>query len=66
MNRRAWWATVHGIAKCWTQLKPFSTYAHNHPSSEKYLLSKLTYPVGIGPGIHDGFKGTLNMFLLIF
>ena len=51
---------VHGVAKCWTQLKPFSMHARNHPSGEKYLLSELIYPVGIGPGIHDGFKGTLN------
>ena len=25
MDRGAWWATVHGIAKSWTQLKPLST-----------------------------------------
>ena len=21
MDRGAWWATVHGVAKCWTRLK---------------------------------------------
>ena len=21
MNRRAWWATVHGVVKCWLQLR---------------------------------------------
>ena len=26
MARRAWWATVHGVAKSWTQLKQLSTH----------------------------------------
>ena len=25
IDRGVWWATVHGIAKSWTQLKPLST-----------------------------------------
>ena len=25
MDSGAWWATVHGVAKSWTQLKRFST-----------------------------------------
>ena len=25
MDRGAWWATVHGVAKCWTRLKRWST-----------------------------------------
>ena len=25
MNRGAWWATVHGVAKSWTQLKRFNS-----------------------------------------
>ena len=24
MDRGAWWATVHGVAKCWTRLKQLS------------------------------------------
>ena len=28
MDRGAWQATVHGIAKSWTQLKGLSTHAH--------------------------------------
>ena len=28
MDRRAWWATVHGVAKSWTRLKRLSTHAH--------------------------------------
>ena len=30
MNRGAWWATVHSVAKSWTQLKQLSTQAHAH------------------------------------
>ena len=26
MNRRAWWATVHGVTKSWTELKRLSRY----------------------------------------
>ena len=28
MDRGAWWGTVHGVAKSQTQLKQFSTHAH--------------------------------------
>ena len=31
MDRRAWWATVHGVTKSWTQLSPGS-----HRLSEKF------------------------------
>ena len=27
MDRGAWWATVHGVAKSWTQLKLLHKYA---------------------------------------
>ena len=27
MDRGAWWATVHGVAKSWTQLKRLSMHA---------------------------------------
>ena len=27
-DRRAWWATVHGVAKSWTQLKRLNTQAY--------------------------------------
>ena len=27
MDRRAWWATAHGVAKSWTRLSDF-TYLH--------------------------------------
>ena len=27
MDRGTWWATVHGVAKSWTQVKQLSTHA---------------------------------------
>ena len=30
MDRGAWWAAVHGVAKSWTRLKQLSTYACTH------------------------------------
>ena len=30
MDREAWWATVHGVAKSWTWLKWLSTHTHSH------------------------------------
>ena len=27
MDRGVWWATVHGVAKSWTRLREFNTYA---------------------------------------
>ena len=30
MNRGAWWATVHTVAKSWTQLKWLGVHAHSH------------------------------------
>ena len=30
MDRGAWWATVHGVAKSRTQWKRLSTHAHTH------------------------------------
>ena len=28
MDRGAWWATVHGVAKIWTRLKPLSMHTY--------------------------------------
>ena len=28
MDRGAWWATVCGVTKCWTQLSDFHTHIH--------------------------------------
>ena len=30
MERGAWWATIHRIAKGWTWLKQLSMHTHNH------------------------------------
>ena len=38
MDRGAWWATVHGIAKTQTQLKQLSTHAHIKVYKGKRLL----------------------------
>ena len=36
MDRRAWWATVHGVAKRWTQLKWLSTQSWSIHTFLKY------------------------------
>ena len=30
MDRGAWWATVHGVAKSWTRLRDCHTHTHTH------------------------------------
>ena len=37
MDRGAWWATVHRVAKSWTQLKRVSTHAETFMQT-KYLV----------------------------
>ena len=38
MDREAWWATVHGVAKSWTQLSDFTfTFFQNHVYSINQL-----------------------------
>ena len=41
MDRGAWWATVHGVAKSWTRLKQLST-----PVPTSNLWQALTCVVG--------------------
>ena len=36
MDRGVWWATVHGVAKSWTQL---STHIHVNYISRQYILT---------------------------
>ena len=36
MDRGAWWATVHGVAKCWTLLNDFHTHIHTTYMSGHY------------------------------
>ena len=59
VNREAWWATVHGVAKSQTQLKQLSTHTdtqthtHTHMQTEKlkwtlwpaqYILLQTVFP----------------------
>ena len=37
MDRGAWWAMVHRIAKSWTQLKQLSTHTHPYPHSHTHI-----------------------------
>ena len=43
MDRGAWWATVHGVAKSWTQMKQLNT--HNTHESYSSSASLLTFAV---------------------
>ena len=40
MDRGAWWATVHGVAKSWTQLST-CVHTHTHTHSMAYRLGIL-------------------------
>ena len=35
MDRGAWWAAVHGVAKSWTQLSDFTFTFHFHTLEEE-------------------------------
>jgi len=38
MDGGAWWATVHGVAKSWTQLSDFTfTFTHTHTSTHTII-----------------------------
>ena len=55
MNKGAWWATVHRVAKSWTQL---STYTHTHR-----FINIIPFKE---PGLHftDFFLSLFHLFLL--
>ena len=38
MDKGAWWATVHGVAKSWTQLRDYHTHTHTHTHTENIPL----------------------------
>ena len=42
MDRRAWWATVHGVTKSWTQLKQLSM--HTEPKFQTDLTPVFQHP----------------------
>ena len=37
MDREAWWATVHGIAKTQIQLSDFHTHTHTHTHTQTQI-----------------------------
>ena len=43
MDRRAWWATVHGVTKSWTRL---SVHTHTHAYTHTHTSIKLTLTQG--------------------
>ena len=51
MDREVWWATVHGVAKCQTRLKPLRM--HSHRENEWYEPTVLTkeHPHGTRPSL---------------
>ena len=57
MDRGAWWATVHGVAKSWTWLKQLSRHAHDYYHNlaqvEGRTVSSLN-PVCMGKGLREG------------
>ena len=47
MDRGAWWATVHGVAKSWDTIKPLSKYADSARRWEQtFLVSDLSPVAG--------------------
>ena len=38
MDRGAWWATVHRVAKSWTRLKRLHTHTHKHTHTHTHTL----------------------------
>ena len=46
MDRRAWWATVHRVAKSRTQLKQFSRHAQKQTLHQDFNLVPSVSPVG--------------------
>ena len=50
MDREAWWAAVHGVAKSQTQLKRLSMHAHILLFTQEDL-EKWKYICGAGPSL---------------
>ena len=42
IDRGAWWATVHGVEKSWTQLKWLSTHTHTHTHKQNLSLKDMS------------------------
>ena len=42
MDRRAWWATVHGVTKSWTQLSVHThTHTHTHTHAHTHTHTNM-------------------------
>ena len=47
MDREAWWAIVHGVAKSWTQLKWLSTWMVKKQTDPFFLLRDLEFTYSV-------------------
>ena len=47
MNRGAWWATVHGVAKSWTWLSDSHTHTHTHTHTHHLWIIPLEFFLSI-------------------
>ena len=56
MDRGAWWATVHRVAKSQTQLKQFSVYAEKASQRRQVYKSELETPVAGGRVVRKGLQ----------
>ena len=57
MDRGAWWATVHRIAKSWTRLKRLRMH-----TPHKYMMLTVGETVGLGGGI---WELRINLFFFV-
>ena len=62
MDTGAWWATVHGVAKSWTQLSDFTFTFHlhalekemaTHSSILAWRISGIREPCGLVYGVYE-------------
>ena len=60
MDRGAWWATVHGVAKSWTRLKWLSSKS----SSSSSRVNMQYYMLQVYNIVIDSFKGCAPLALL--
>ena len=49
MDRRAWWATVHGVAKSWTRLRNLHFTSHTQEEGEDRYGGQLPIPAMMRP-----------------
>ena len=68
MNRGAWWATVHGVTKSWTQLSDgvlmhahghTHTHTHTHTHKTHWVNSRVTNSRGGANPVKRGQKSRL-------